>query len=89
MGIAAGLSWESGNRTGFPRSQHRVAPGRTVAGKPLPGAQPLAIRTQLRYASPEEDTTMTPEEQLIQRYFDAFNRHDIDGVMACFQGFLE
>jgi len=30
-----------------------------VAGKPLPGAQPLAIRTQLRYASPEEDTTMT------------------------------
>src|SRR5260370_35279095 len=27
---------------------------------------------------------MTPEEQLIQRYFDAFNRHDIDGVMACF-----
>ena len=27
---------------------------------------------------------MTPEEQLIQRYFDAFNRHDIEGVMACF-----
>jgi taurine dehydrogenase small subunit len=27
---------------------------------------------------------MTPEEQLIQRYFEAFNRHDIDGVMACF-----
>ena len=27
---------------------------------------------------------MTPEEQLIQRYFDAFNHHDIDGVMACF-----
>src|SRR5262249_20888598 len=24
------------------------------------------------------------EEQLIQRYFDAFNRHDIEGVMACF-----
>ena len=27
---------------------------------------------------------MTKEEELIQRYFDAFNRHDIDGVMACF-----
>ncbi len=27
---------------------------------------------------------MTPEEQLIQRYFDAFNRHDIESVMACF-----
>src|SRR5713101_3910974 len=27
---------------------------------------------------------MTPEEQLIQRYFDAFTRHDIEGVMACF-----
>ncbi len=27
---------------------------------------------------------MTPEEQIIQRYFDAFNRHDLDGVMACF-----
>ncbi len=27
---------------------------------------------------------MTPEEQLIQRYFEAFNRHDIEGVMACF-----
>jgi ketosteroid isomerase-like protein len=27
---------------------------------------------------------VTPEEQLIQRYFDAFNRHDIEGVMACF-----
>ena len=25
---------------------------------------------------------MTPEEQLIQRYFDAFNRQDIEGVMA-------
>jgi uncharacterized protein (TIGR02246 family) len=27
---------------------------------------------------------MTAEEALIQRYFDAFNRHDIEGVMACF-----
>lgn len=27
---------------------------------------------------------MTPEEQLLQRYFGAFNRHDIEGVMACF-----
>jgi ketosteroid isomerase-like protein len=27
---------------------------------------------------------MTPEEQLIRRYFDAFNRHDLDGVVACF-----
>jgi ketosteroid isomerase-like protein len=27
---------------------------------------------------------MTGEEELIQRYFDAFNRHDIEGVMACF-----
>ena len=24
------------------------------------------------------------EAQLIQRYFDAFNRHDLDAVMACF-----
>jgi ketosteroid isomerase-like protein len=27
---------------------------------------------------------MTPEEQLIERYFDAFNRHDIEAVMDCF-----
>ncbi len=27
---------------------------------------------------------MTLEEQLIRQYFDAFNRHDIQGVMACF-----
>src|SRR5690242_9574814 len=27
---------------------------------------------------------MTPEEILIQCYFDAFNRHDIEAVMACF-----
>lgn len=27
---------------------------------------------------------MTLEEELIQRYFDAFNRHDLAGVMACF-----
>ena len=27
---------------------------------------------------------MTREEELIRRYFDAFNRHDIEGVMACF-----
>jgi hypothetical protein len=27
---------------------------------------------------------MTAEEELIQRYFDAFNNHDIEGVMACF-----
>lgn len=27
---------------------------------------------------------MTSEEKLIRRYFDAFNRHDIEGVMACF-----
>jgi ketosteroid isomerase-like protein len=27
---------------------------------------------------------MTFEEQLIERYFDAFNRHDIEAVMECF-----
>ena len=27
---------------------------------------------------------MTIEEDLIRRYFDAFNRHDLEGVMACF-----
>jgi ketosteroid isomerase-like protein len=27
---------------------------------------------------------MTIEERLIQRYFEAFNRHDIEGVMVCF-----
>ena len=27
---------------------------------------------------------MTSEEQLIQRYFEAFNRHDIEAVMSCF-----
>ena len=26
----------------------------------------------------------TPEEELIERYFDAFNRHDLDGVIVCF-----
>lgn len=28
----------------------------------------------------------TQEEELIERYFDSFNRHDIDAVMACFHG---
>ena len=27
---------------------------------------------------------MTCEEEVIHRYFDAFNRHDLDGVMACY-----
>lgn len=27
---------------------------------------------------------MTDDEQLVHRYFDAFNRHDIEAVMACF-----
>jgi ketosteroid isomerase-like protein len=27
---------------------------------------------------------MTQEEQLIRRYFQTFNRHNIEGVMACF-----
>jgi ketosteroid isomerase-like protein len=27
---------------------------------------------------------MTQEEELIKRYFDAFNRHDIEAVVACF-----
>jgi ketosteroid isomerase-like protein len=31
-----------------------------------------------------EGHPMTCEEEVIHRYFDAFNRHDIDGVMACY-----
>jgi steroid delta-isomerase-like uncharacterized protein len=31
-----------------------------------------------------KENPMTHEEELIQRYFDAFNRHDIEAVMACF-----
>jgi ketosteroid isomerase-like protein len=31
-----------------------------------------------------EAEQMTHEEELIKRYFDAFNRHDLEGVMACF-----
>ncbi|MBV8053832.1 MAG: nuclear transport factor 2 family protein [Deltaproteobacteria bacterium] len=31
-----------------------------------------------------EENQLTREEELIQRYFDAFNRHDLEGVMACF-----
>jgi hypothetical protein len=27
---------------------------------------------------------MTAEEELIRRYFDAFNRHDLESVVACF-----
>ena len=27
---------------------------------------------------------MTEEEQLIRRYFQTFNRHNIEGVMECF-----
>jgi len=27
----------------------------------------------------------TPEERCITAYFDAFNRHDLDGVLACFR----
>lgn len=27
---------------------------------------------------------MTREEERIKRYFDAFNRHDIEAVMACY-----
>jgi ketosteroid isomerase-like protein len=30
------------------------------------------------------EAVMTAEEQLIKRYFDAFNRHDLEGVVACF-----
>jgi ketosteroid isomerase-like protein len=30
------------------------------------------------------DRMQTPEEQLIEQYVDAFNRHDIDDVVACF-----
>ena len=26
----------------------------------------------------------TPEERCITAYFDAFNRHDVEGVLACF-----
>lgn len=29
---------------------------------------------------------MTQEEKLIQRYFEAFNHHDLEGVMECFHG---
>jgi len=36
------------------------------------------------FASKKEASHMTIEEELIQRYFDAFNQHDIEGVMACF-----
>ncbi len=28
---------------------------------------------------------MSPEEQLIERDFDAFNRHDLQAVMECFE----
>ena len=30
-----------------------------------------------------EPVRRTHEERLIERYFDAFNRHDVDGVVAC------
>jgi Domain of unknown function (DUF4440) len=30
------------------------------------------------------EAVMTTEEQLVKRYFDAFNRHDIEEVVACF-----
>src|SRR5260370_40701542 len=32
-----------------------------------------------------KEAFMTSEEQLIKRYFDAFNRHDLEGVVACFR----
>jgi ketosteroid isomerase-like protein len=32
----------------------------------------------------QENGEMTPEEQLIRRYFQTFNRHNIEGVMDCF-----
>lgn len=35
-------------------------------------------------SSGEEEVLKTPEEDLIERYFDAFNRHNIEDVMACF-----
>jgi ketosteroid isomerase-like protein len=32
----------------------------------------------------QENGEMTQEEQLIRRYFQTFNRHNIEGVMDCF-----
>jgi hypothetical protein len=31
-----------------------------------------------------KEAVMTTEEQSVNRYFDAFNRHDIEEVVACF-----
>jgi uncharacterized protein (TIGR02246 family) len=32
----------------------------------------------------EKESVMCKETTLIERYFDAFNRHDLEDVMACF-----
>jgi len=32
----------------------------------------------------EKESVMSKETTLIERYFDAFNRHDLEDVMACF-----
>jgi hypothetical protein len=37
-----------------------------------------------RFLSFARIAACSAEEELIQRYFDAFNSHDVEGVMACF-----
>src|SRR6266545_7551938 len=38
----------------------------------------------LRRRRAKEESMPTREEEIIRRYFEAFNNHDLEGVIACF-----
>jgi ketosteroid isomerase-like protein len=48
------------------------------------GSDAVVDRPYIALVGGNQARPSTPEELLIERYFDAFNRHDLEGVLACF-----